>query len=202
MTEQPTPEHEPELVGAEPEPEPAVAMPRWVPVLIGGVLVLIAAFAVFTGLRYRSTDTITKHVQPRTERRANSPAPPGEPGAGASLVFHGSEGDNTPAANAPVTGDARAVISGGPGGVSSTVRIWARRGMVFDVEPEDAMVYVNELPIGEVAQFNTADEIYDFATPGSYTVKVVAPSGAQRTFVVTAADDAKENVALIAVKLK
>ena len=29
-------------------------------------------------------------------------APPGEPGAGASLVMHGSEGDNTPAAKPPV----------------------------------------------------------------------------------------------------
>jgi hypothetical protein len=197
MTEHPTPEQvEPEAVEAGP------GMPRWVPVLIGAVLVVIAALAVFTGLRYRGGDTITSQVRPRTDRRANSPAPPGEPGAGASLVFHGSEGDNTPTANAPVTGDSRAMVTGGPGGVSSTVRIWARRGMVFSVVPEDAMVYVNELPVGQVAQFNTMDEVYDFAAPGSYTIKIVAPNGAERTFIVTAADDAQQDVATIAAKLK
>jgi hypothetical protein len=199
MTEQPNPEHEQEPLS--PEIEPGPAMPSWVPVVIGALLVVIAALAVFTGLRYRG-ETITSHVQPRTESRATSPAPPGEPGAGASLVFHGSEGDNTPAANEPVSGDSRAVITGGPGGVSSTVRIWARRGMVLDVQPETSMVYVNDVPIGEAAQFNTADEIYDFAASGSYTVKVVAPHGAHRTFIVTASDDAKDNVALIAAKLE
>lgn len=198
MTEQPTPE---QVTPPELEPPPAEApMPRWIPVLIGVVLVLIAALAVFTGLRYRGEpDTITEQVAPRRERTTN--APPGEPGAGASLVLSGNEGDMTPEANAPVSGKARAVIEGGRGGVSSTVRIWARRGMVFNVLPEDAMVYVNEMPIGQVVQFNTVDEVYDFAAPGSYTVRVVAPNGAEKTFIVTATDDAKQEVARISAKL-
>jgi hypothetical protein len=195
-----TEHHEPDPVAET--PEPAAGMPRWVPVLIGALLVGMAALAVFTGLRYRSSDTITSEVRPRSDRRANTPAPPGEPGAGASLVYHGSEGDATPAANEAVTGDARAVIEGGPGGVSSTVRMWARRGMVLNVFPEDAVVFVNDLPIGEVAQFNTMDEVYDFAAPGSYTVRVVAPGGAEKTFIVTATDDAKQDVARISVKLQ
>jgi len=198
MMEQSSPESEHEPAG--PGPEPGPPMPRWVPVVIGALLVVIAALAVFTGLRYRG-ETMTTRVQPRTERRA-SPAPPGEPGAGASLVFHGSEGDSTPAANEPVSGDARAVISGGPGGVTSTVRMWARRGMVFEVQPASAMVYVNDMPVGEAAQFDTPDEVYDFAAPGSYTVKVVAPHGAHRTFVVTATDNAKDDVVKIAAKLE
>ncbi|HEX2060998.1 MAG TPA: hypothetical protein VHK90_09680, partial [Thermoanaerobaculia bacterium] len=91
-------------------------MPRWIPILIGAVLVTLAALAVFTGLRYRDTNTITDHVPPRRERTTN--APPGEPEAGASLVLSGNE---APAANEPVSGKARAVIEGGPGGVAATV---------------------------------------------------------------------------------
>jgi hypothetical protein len=197
MTEQPTPEP-PVTEGGE----PGAGMPRWVPVLIGLVLVSIAALAVYTGLRYRESDTLTRHVTPQRDR-THVPAPPGEPGAGASLVMHGREGeDTTPAAGEPVEGESRAVISGGPGGVSATVRMWARRGMILSVEPPDAMVHVNGMLIGQARQFDTADEVYDFAAPGSYTVRVVAPSGAEKTFVVTAADEAQDDVATIAVKLK
>jgi hypothetical protein len=187
MTEPRTPDYEPASPG----------MPRWVPVLIGALLVVMAGLAVFTGLRYREPDTLTERVQPRRERRAAS-APPGEPVAGASRVMHGRDGEATPTASAPVTGEARAVITGGPGGVQSTVRIWARRGMVLQVTPADAMVYVNGLLIGQANQFDTTDEIYDFAEPGSYTVRIVSPAGAEKTFIVTAADDAQQDVATIA----
>jgi hypothetical protein len=176
-------------------------MPKWVPVLIGVVLVVIAALAVFTGLRYRNADTLTDKVTPQRERVAGS-APPEEPGAGASLVPHGAEGETVPAANEPVQGGSRAIITGGRGGVQSTVRMWARRGMVFNVLPDDAMVYVNNVLIGEVRQFNTMDEVYDFAQPGSYTVRIVSPrGGSEKTFVVTASDDAKVAVARISAKL-
>lgn len=189
MTEQPTPEHEPASPG----------MPRWVPVLIGVLLVLLAGLAVFTGLRYRAPDPLTE--TPQRRERQDAFAPPGEPSAGASRVMHGSDGEITPEANTPVTGESRAVISGGPGGVQATVRIWARRGMVLQVKPDDAVVYVNGLLIGQASQFDTTDEIYDFAEAGSYTVRVVSPAGKERTFIVTAADDAKEDVATIAATL-
>jgi hypothetical protein len=197
MTEQQAPDP-----AATPEPgyEPASpGMPRWVPVLIGAVLVLLAVLAVYTGIRYRETGTIAQHVEPQRQRAAN--APPGEPGAGASRVMHGNDSDQTPGANEPVAGQSRAVITGGPGGVETTVRIWARRGMLLEVEPAEADVYVNEMLIGHANQFDTTDEIYDFAAPGSYTVKIVAPNGATKTFIVTAADDAKQDVATIAAKL-
>lgn len=194
MTERATPEPEVPPTGAPPQ---ASEMPRWIPVLIGIVLVSMAVLAIFTGIRYRQTNnTIAEHVRPRAEPRAAN-APPGEPGAGASLVLH----DNTPVANEPVQGQARAEIRGGPGGVESTLRYWARRGMVLNVLPHDATVFVNDLPIGEVSQFNTVDEIYDFAEPGSYTVKIVAPSGATKSFIVTASDDAKQDVARISMQL-
>jgi hypothetical protein len=174
-------------------------MPRWIPVLIGLLLVALASLVVYTGLRPGQDDSLTAHVHPRHEGTM-TPAPPGEPGAGASLVFHGESGENTPEASVPVTGDARAEVSGGPGGVTSTLRFWARRGMVLNVLPGDSMVYVNNLPIGQASQFNTMDEVYDFAEPGSYTVKIVAPDGAEKTFIVTAGDDAKQEVARISAK--
>jgi hypothetical protein len=181
--------------------EPGAAMPRWVPVLIGAILVTLAALAVYTGLRYREGKTITAHVQPQRDVTRGA-APPGEPGAGESLVLPGEEGsDNTPAANEPVQGSARAVITGGAGGVQSTVRMWASRGMMLRVTPGTAMVYVNDLPIGEVSQFDTEDEVYDFAEPGSYTVRLVAPGGAERTFIVTASDEAERDIAVIDAKL-
>jgi hypothetical protein len=201
MTEPRTPEP-PQLSGPEPDGgyEPASpGMPRWVPVLIGALLVVLAALAVFTGLRYRNSNTMSEHVQPRREP-SQVFAPPGEPGAGSSRVMHG-EADVAPNANEPVTGQARAVITGGPGGVQSTVRIWAKRGMVLEVTPPDAMVYVNGLLIGQASQFDTTDEIYDFAEAGSYTVRILAPSGKEKTFIVTAANDAEQDVARIAAKL-
>jgi len=198
MTEQnpePNEAHENER-DFEPEQAP---LPKWVPVLIGLVLVLIAAFAVFTGLRNRAASLVSMVGRDVPQRaRKSTPAPPGEPGAGSSLVMP----DNVPTANQPVTGRSRAEITGGPQGVDTTMRAWARRGMVLNVLPEDAMVYVNDVPIGEVRQFNSMDEVYDFAEPGSYTVRLVANGYREKRFVVTAGDDAKQDIARISVKLE
>jgi hypothetical protein len=199
MTE-PSPEHSHAPHEAH---EPATAgMPRWVPVLIGVILVAMAALAVYTGLRNREDDTLLAHVRSsRRQQPTTSPAPPGEPGAGASLVLHGESGENTPEANEPVRGQSRTVVTGGPGGVTSVNRIWARRGMVLNVLPDDTMVYVNELPIGQANQFNTMDEAYEFAAAGSYNVKLVAPNGTEKTYIVTASEDAQQDVARISAKL-
>lgn len=199
MTEQPSEppaEREP-----HPHPDPAI-MPRWVPIVIGLVLVTIAALAVLTGLRYRD-NTLVGMVNSRrtTTTRATAPAPPGEPEAGASRVFSNDEGGHVPAANAPVSGDSRADVVGGPGGVNAVVRMWARRGMLISATPPDALVYVNDLQIGEARQFDTEEEVYDFAATGSYTVKVVAPGYRERTYIVTAADDAADEIAHIDAKL-
>jgi hypothetical protein len=183
-----------------PDRDERISMPKWIPILIGVVLVTIAGLAVFTGVRFRQQEPLGGAVQERRER-ASTPAPPGEPDAGASLMVHGEEGDTTPTANAPVEGRSRAVITGGPQGVQAVVRIWARRGMVLNVLPEDAMVFVNDVPIGHVNQFNTMDEVYDFAQPGSYTVRIVAPNGAESKYIITASDDAKQEVARISAKL-
>lgn len=173
-------------------------MPRWVPVLIGIVLVGLAGLAVFTGLRYRQGQTLVDRSGERnSDRGKNSAAPSGEPDAGSSLVLP----ENTLSANEPVAGDARAVITGGAAGVQSSVRIWARRGMVLNVTPEDAVVYVNDTPIGAVRQFNSTDEIFEFAQPGSYTIKVAAEGHRTRQYVVTVAENAPNDVARISAKL-
>jgi hypothetical protein len=196
MTEQPDTEH-----SHAPHEDETSGMPRWVPVLIGVVLVAMAALAVYTGLRGRDDDTLLGKVRPQRDRGADTPAPSGEPEAGASLVLHGSQGD-APPANEPVQGQSRAIVTGGPGGVSSVVRIWARRGMVLNVEPGNTMVYVNDLPIGEATQFNTPDEAYEFAAAGSYNVKLVPPQGAEKSYVVTASEDAPNDVARINANLQ
>lgn len=190
--------------GPEPLPDderdlgpPPATMPRWVPVLIGAVLVVLAALAVFTGLRYRDDGTITQHIGGGKESVRQNGAPPGEPDPGSSLVLH----ERTPAANAPVAGDARAVITGGPGGVQSTVRIWARRGMVLNVLPEDAVVYVNETPIGDVRQFNSMDEVFEFAEPGSYTIRISAEGHRDRQYIVTVAENVPNDVVRISARL-
>ena len=89
----------------------SLVMPRWVPLAIGIVLVTLAAFAVITGLRYRD-QTLVSIIRPQADNRRSSGGPPGEPEAGASLVFPGEGGANVPPANAPYEGETRATIQG------------------------------------------------------------------------------------------
>lgn len=190
---------------APPEPphqHDETTLPRRVPVLIGAILVLMAALAVYTGLRYHADNTLVSIVHPKPRvQPPPSPAPPGEPEAGASLIFPGASGDNAPAAHPAVSGQARAVITGSGSAINSTVRIWARRGMQLSVVPDDAVVYVNDVAVGQAKQFNSPDEIYDFPAAGSYTVKLTAPGYKDRMYIVTAADSAKAEIAHIDAKL-
>ncbi|HEV7425422.1 MAG TPA: hypothetical protein VGQ46_03575 [Thermoanaerobaculia bacterium] len=187
----------------EPHPHDAPPMmPRWVPGVIGIVLVAMAALAVYTGLRYRTPTLANGVVKSRRPARAmtSGAGAPGEPEPGASLMFPG-DADNAPAAHDAVTGRARAEITGTGHGITSTVRIWARRGMMTNVVPDDAMVSVNDLVIGQAKQFDKPDEIYDFPAPGSYTIHISAPGYKDQQFIVTVADDAKQEIARLDVKL-
>ena len=195
MTEEPTAQPPDE----EPPPE---LMPRWVPIAIGVVLVTFAALAVVTGLRYRDT-TLVEMVRPRGELpRGGGSAPPGEPEPGASRVFGGSEGANIPQANEPLPGDARAEIAGGPGGVSAVVRLRARRGMQVRADPANAVVYVNDVPVGTAREFDAPEEVYDFAETGSYDVRLIAPGYRERHFVVSVTQDAPQDVVRLVAKLE
>lgn len=169
----------------ETEPE-AAPLPPWVPTLIGAVLVILAGLAVYTGLQYRN-NTIVSVVKPRRVSGANTPAPPGEPQPGASLVFPGESGDNAPVAHPPVNGKA-------------AERIWARRGMTTTVTPPDALVYVNDVAVGQANQLAT--QPYEFPQPGSYNVRITAPGYRDRAYVVTVADNAKDEIATLQAKLE
>src|SRR5207244_8379950 len=113
--------------------------------------------------------------------------------------FPGESGDNAPIPNAPVAGRARAEIrGGGTEGVTGSMRLNARRGMVVSVVPDDALVLVNETPIGEAKQLGGP---YEFPASGSYTVRITAPGFKDQSFIVTASDNAKQEVVTIAAKL-
>jgi hypothetical protein len=185
-------------------PDETPLMPKWVPAVIGVVLVALAALAVYTGLRYREPTLANGVVKSRRPARpmTGGAGPPGEPEPGSSLVFPGDGADNTPAAREAVTGHARAEITGTGHGVTSTMRIWARRGMMTNVVPDEAMVSVNDLVIGQAKQFNEPDEIYDFPAPGSYTIHISAPGYKDQQFIVTVAEDAKQEIARLDVKLQ
>ena len=185
---QPPQDHEPE----------AAPLPRWVPTLIGAVLVILAGLAVYTGLQYRN-NTIVSVVKPRRVPAANTPAPPGEPQPGASLVFPGDSGDNAPVAHPALSGKSRATIVGTGHDVEATVRIWARRGMTTTVTPPDALVYVNDVAVGQANQLSS--QPYEFPQAGSYNIRITAPGYRDRTYVVTAADNAKDEIATIQAKL-
>lgn len=176
----------------------AMVLPGWVPTVIGVALVFMAALAVYTGLRYRNPTLANGIIKRRTPPRAMTGiGPPGEPEPGASLMFPGKNVN----ANATTTAQNRVDIGGGHEGVVATVRMSARRGMITNVIPDDAMIYVNGLAIGEAKQFNTVDEVYDFPAAGSYTVRVVAPGYRERQFVIVADENADLEIARIDARL-
>src|SRR5437867_7994846 len=179
MTEQPS---EP---SRERHPHEQPGIPSWVPPLIGVVLVIMAALAVYTGLRYRNPTLANGIIKTRKPPRAmTGGGPPGEPEPGASLVFP----ENSPTAQ--------------PGTVTGTAVMSARRGLMTNVFPDDAMVYVNGVLIGQAKQFDAADEVYDFPAPGAYTIRLVAPGYKEAQFVVSASDNATSEIARIDVKLQ
>jgi hypothetical protein len=160
------------------------SLPKWVPTLIGVVLVLMAALAVYTGLRFRTPTLANGIIKTRRPPRAmTGGGPPGEPEPGFSLVFP----EHAPTADG-------VVVAGAPA-------MSARRGMITNVLPDDAMVFVNGVAIGEAKQFNTLEEVYDFPAAGNYTIRLVAPGYKELQFVVTASEDAKEEIARINAEL-
>ncbi|HEY8133616.1 MAG TPA: PEGA domain-containing protein [Thermoanaerobaculia bacterium] len=159
-------------------------LPSWVPTVIGIVLVLMAGLAVYTGLRYRNPTLANGIIKTRRPPRAmTGGGPPGEPEPGASLVFP----EKAPTAEAA--------------SITGSAMMTARRGLITNVLPEDALVYVNGVVIGEARQFNTMNKVYDFAAEGSYTVRLVAPGYKEAQFVITASDNAQQEIARIDAKL-
>jgi hypothetical protein len=163
--------------------EERTGLPRWVPALIGIVLVVMAGFAVYTGLRFRNPTLANGIIRNRKPPRMTGGGPPGEPEPGASLVFP----ENSPTAGGPAAGAAQ---------------MSARRGLITNVLPDDAMVYINGVAVGEARQFNNLDKVYDFPAEGNYTVRIVLAGYKDAQFVINANDNAKLEIARIDAKLQ
>jgi PEGA domain len=181
--------------GAEDVP----VMPKWVPAVIGVVLVTMASLAVYTGLRYRNPPLANGIVKIRRPARPiTGGGAPGEPGPGGSLVLPGESGDNAPSPNAPIAGHSKIEIDGAKGAIAVIPHFTARRGMTLNAVPEDAMVFINDTPVGTANQIRS----YEFPAPGSYTVRIVAPGYKDEQVIVSAADNATPEVVTVNATLR
>lgn len=184
------------------EPTP-LALPKWVPAAIALVLIALATLAVFTGVRYRGGRLDRPFTQTSAARDVRQDAgAPGEPEPGASRVQPG-EGENVPQpGTVAFAQQTRVAVVGGKEGLSATYRASARRGLIVSVQPDDAMLYVNEQPIGPAKQFSSEDELYEFPAPGNYTVRLVAPGYKDMVMYVAADPDAPAEIAKFDVKMQ
>jgi hypothetical protein len=179
-------------------------VPRFVPILIGAILALLAGLAIYTGLESRE-ETLGTTRFGRSDRpsQGGESGPPGEPVAGASRVVHGEGGDQVPQPGPWTPPDrSKVAITGGPGGVEHVVRVRARRGLRFDIDPPDAMVYVNGAVIGSARQFTSSEDTYEFAEQGSFEVVIVAPGHKDMRYEVTADPAADSEVVVVRGKLE
>lgn len=187
----------------EPDPLPkepqGPALPSWVPVLIGVVLVSIAGLAVWTGLRYRASPA-EKAIGKSGARafEVESGGAPGEPQAGDSRV---SPGDAPAAASPDPESAARVSITGGPRGIESAIRYRARRGAWFSVDPPGALIFINEQQIGPANQFAAPEEAYEFPDEGKFSVRIVAPDHNDELLIITTDPEAPDEVVKITRRL-
>lgn len=189
-----------ELPESEPEMEQVQKMPRWIGLLIGVVLVSLAALAAYTGLRYRSPAAERSVTSRPSGSGTLQGGAPGAPQAGEARV--GETGDHVPDADPADQGRRpRVEITGGPGGVVSTVRYTASRGAAFVVEPSNASIYVNDEQIGLANQFSGPDEVYEFPAPGKYTVRIAAPGHRDETVILTADPSSSAEIARVTRKM-
>lgn len=196
MSDDPAAEHQPR--NEDDDLPPVAPLPRWIPVAIALVLVTIATLAVYTGWHWRAPVGERPPILPGRPVVGGEVGAPGEPEAGASRVLHGDAGDAVPTPNAPNPGDrAKVVITGDERGMTELVRLSVRRGLITQVVPPDAIVYVNDQAIGEANQFATPETVYEFANPGSYTVRIAAPGHKEIEYVITADPEANVEVAVI-----
>lgn len=200
MTELPPESPAPQEAPAE---ERKVTMPKWVPVLIGAVLVLLASLAVYTGftskVRSFGTSLTRRNAQPQT---AAASGPPGEPQPGASRVLHGASGENIPEPTPMSADQGRQMrIVGSGDQVVSTLKLRSRRGFVLDVVPENADVYVNGQAIGNAGQFRREEQAYEFPAEGDYSVRLVADGYQEAEYLISADPGARDELARIKLRM-
>ncbi len=176
----------------DPPVEKELQLPGWIPPAIGVVLVLLGAMAVYTGFRPRTKAAdrmiLTEPSVTRLTSTEDSGGAPGAPEPGASRVFPGEAGELVP--------------EPGPMPAGTIAPISVRRGVIFDVEPKDAMVYVNDARIGPASQFAAKTEVYEFAQSGAFRIRLVAPGYRDAEFNVTAEHDGQYEVATLKAALQ
>lgn len=183
-------------------PEP-MRLPRWIAPAIALLLVSLAGLAIYTGLRYRRAPLGGVFPDRKLDMPREHGGAPGEPEAGASRMLHGERGENIPQPGAPLVGEqSRVAISNDAAGMTHAVRLRARRGVLIDVVPSDATVYVNDQPVGIAGQFKDPQEIYEFNEEGGYDIRIVAPGHRELQFMVTSTEAAEAEVAVIRAKLE
>ena len=96
----------------------------------------------------------------------------------------------------------RLAIEGDASGVTGRVTLSVRRGLVFDVDPSDATIFVNDVAVGSARQFNSPDEAYEFAEEGLFTVRLAAPGYDEAELLVSADRDAQEEIAEVSMRLQ
>lgn len=203
--QEPLPE-QPSESPAAPEETP-LELPRWVAPAIGLALVAIAAMAVWTGFRPRTRPEAKLVItEPAVSRPTGMPedsgGAPGNPEPGASRVVQSEAGGAVPPAHPLPEGELpRITIEGNEAGVTQTSSVEVRRGIAFDSDRPDAIVFVNDVPIGDAGQYAAKDQAYEFAQEGTFTVRVVARDGTEARFVVVATAAAQTDVLMIRVRL-
>lgn len=191
-----------------PAAEQPLVLPVWVAPAIGIALVAIAGMAAWTGFRQRTSNEVKYVLTGPQLTGATTSIPeqnggaPGDPGPGASRLVQSETGGEVPRAEPLPEGELpRPAIRGDAGGVVPTSSLEVRRGIAFDCDRPEAMVFVNDLPIGEAGQFAAKDQPYEFSQEGSFSVRVVAKDGVEARFTVVASAGAETDVKVIPVRL-
>jgi len=178
--------------GAEGEDEPAepvVELPAWIPILLGVVLVTMAAFAVYTGMTHRGKPFGALRDPISTARRV------------VANVLPGDAEDPAPHPATPVT-TSKMAIAGDGKSITSATMLRAGRGMMIKAEPNTAAVFVNDRPIGTAAQFSRLDSVYEFPAEGNFTVRLMADGFEDAVYLVTVEPEADQEIAEIEVRLR
>jgi hypothetical protein len=185
--------------------ERRLELPMWVPAAIGMTLVALAAMAVYTGFhtRVRPVES-TGAVSPFTESDGlypeDSGGPPGAPGPGGSRVS--PDGEVPLPESLETAAEPGLSITGNATGVRGQMTIVVRRGLVFDVKPADAVIYVNDVAVGSARQFASADQAYEFAEEGQFSVRIAAPGYDEAELEVSAGAEAAEEIVEVSLHLK
>lgn len=170
--------------------EPVVKLPAWIPILLGLVLVTMAAFAVYTGMTHRGKPFARALGHPVSlARRA------------VANVLPGDTEDPAPHPATPVTTSKMVVVGDGKS-ITSTTMLRAERGMMIKAEPNTAAVYVNDRLIGTAAQFSRLDSVYEFPAEGNFTVRLMADGFEDAVYLVTVEPEADQEIAAIEVRLR